>query len=448
MRKLILFSLLALSLNASAQVCQTNSLAEVDANELYLQPITPEETSEYVRVGSFWHHWFIGVQGGYSSFVGKPVGCGDFFDRGCPSFNGYVGKWFTPSVGARVAFQGLKFCDSGLTKQDYQLLHADLMYNMANWFRKPSDKLPHWDFSPYVGAGIAHGKDIVYGDGSKERRLDFALTYGIQVRYRVGRNFHFAGEVGGFTTFADFDGNGSRGQFGENLFSASLGIGITLGNPKWKHPIDANPFIAQSDYLLDYISRLEASNRAYRNRYNIDTETIAELKKILKLEGLLVKYGHLFGDVKAGRSNYKGLLALRARLNNAGFDTPSSSFNDEENPNLITVPIYFFFKLGEAELTDNSQLINLDELAKVVKRHNMRVQVVGAADSATGNEELNDELSQKRTQFITEQLKQRGVSEDNMYQRSLGGINEFNAPESNRYSKVAICLELDTDNLK
>lgn len=446
MRKFILFSLLALSLHASADVSRADSLVEVGANEFYLQSITPAETRDYVRVDGFWSHWFLGVQGGYSSFIGKPVGCGDMFDRGCPVLNAYLGKWFTPSVGARVAFQGVKFCDSELTKQDYQLLHADLMYNMANWFRKPSDKLPHWDFSPYVGAGLAHGKDVVCDDGCKEHRMEFALTYGIQVRYRVGRNFHFTGELGCFTTFSDFDGVGSRGRFGENLMSASLGIGFTFGNPKWNHPVDANPFIAQSDYLLDYVERLEASNRALRNRYNTDTETIAELKKILKLEGLLVKYGHLFDDAKVGKSNYKGLLSLRSRLNNAGLGNVSSGFESEENPNIITVPIYFFFKLGEAVLTDNSQLINLDELAKVVNSHNLRIQVIGAADSATGNESLNDELSKKRSLFITEQLKERGVSEDRIEQRALGGISEFNAPESNRYSKVAICLELDANN--
>ena len=49
--------------------------------------------------------------------------------------------------------------------------------------------------------------------------------------------------------------------------------------------------------------------------------------------------------------------------------------------------IYFFFELGTARLTDVSQLINLDELARVAKKYGLSVAVIGAADSATGTAE-------------------------------------------------------------
>jgi hypothetical protein len=90
-----------------------------------------------------------------------------------------------------------------------------------------------------------------------------------------------------------------------------------------------------------------------------------ELKKILELEGLLGKYGYLFDDNGNSKNNYRdsslcahasivpALLTLTMCL------TTSRQSQYPEYPNL------FLFKLGKAELTDNSQLINLDELQRL-----------------------------------------------------------------------------------
>ena len=75
----------------------------------------------------------------------------------------------------------------------------------------------------------------------------------------------------------------------------------------------------------------------------------------------------------------------------------------ETQPNILNIPIYFFFQLGKAELTDESQLINLDELAKVAIEHNLKVHIAGAADSATGSENGNSSLSKERTRFIAKE---------------------------------------------
>lgn len=68
-----------------------------------------------------------------------------------------------------------------------------------------------------------------------------------------------------------------------------------------------------------------------------------------------------------------------------------------------------------------------------------------AADSATDFTAINNDLSQKRTRFIANELKNRGVNTSNMKGVSLGGIREFNNAKDNRYSKVAIYLELDVE---
>ena len=401
--------------------------------------------TDYVQLGKANQHWFIGVQGGASAFIGNPVGCGDLFDRITPSFNAYVGKWFTPNVGMRLAFQGFKYKNSNLDKVNYQLGHADLMYNMANLFRQPSERLPKWDFAPYIGAGLVHGADLSYADEGKARNFLFSLTYGIHSRYHIGQRFYISGELGGFTTFRDFDGYGSHGKLCDNMPSVSLGIGFNLGTPRWKHAIDANPYINQNDYLLNYVDRLEQSNKLLNDQHNIDQKTLEELKKILEIEGLLDKYGYLFGDNSNARNNYRGLLSLRSRLRGMNELTMPSAL--ETKPNVLNIPIYFFFELGKAKLTDDSQLINLDELAKVAIEHNLKVHIAGAADSATGSENGNSELSKERTRYIAQELKKRGVPNERMTGVSLGGIQEFNTPKDNRYSKVSLYLELDSEQL-
>ena len=119
----------------------------------------------------------------------------------------------------------------------------------------------------------------------------------------------------------------------------------------------------------------------------------------------------------------------------------------ETQPNILNIPIYFFFQLGKAELTDESQLINLDELAKVAIEHNLKVHIAGAADSATGSENGNSSLSKERTRFIAKELKKRGVPTDRMKGISLGGISDFTNPKDNRYSKVSLYLEIDDEKL-
>lgn len=176
MKKVMLITMLALSMTASAKEWPVDTLHQASVDNPFLQRLTPTLTTDYVQVGKSNQHWFIGIQGGASAFLGKPLGCGDLFDRTSPSFNAYLGKWFTPDIGARVVFQGLKFKDSELSRTNYQLAHADLMYNVANLFRNPSEQFPKWDFAPYLGAGLAHGSDVMSPDGGKLRNCQFALT--------------------------------------------------------------------------------------------------------------------------------------------------------------------------------------------------------------------------------------------------------------------------------
>ena len=95
-------------------------------------------------------NWFLSAKGGVSAFIGKPVGHGDLFDREKPLLNVSVGKWFTPHVAGRLAFQGLQLKDANMVSCNYQNLHVDFLYNLT----AHSDGMQKWDIIPYAGCGL------------------------------------------------------------------------------------------------------------------------------------------------------------------------------------------------------------------------------------------------------------------------------------------------------
>ena len=461
MKKLIILSLMALPMSMLAQessITPEKQSYKVLTVDDMMKPLEPSYLQNYIHTGDFLRNWFFGLQGGLNVLNGNPLGCGDFFDRSHFGFNANLGKWITPNIGLRFSFQGLKFKDKEMATGNYQAYHVDFLYNIANYFRRPSEQLPRWDLSPYVGLGFAHGSDILSMNDEESFENDsnypFIFSYGINARYRLNKNLHLTGEFGGFTSFANFDGYGSNSKFADNMFSFSIGISVTLG-PGWNRAIDANKYIAQNRFLVNYCNGLLDENKQLKEDYVISENTNRELKKILEVEGLLDKYSYLFDKEKNnGKNNYKGLLSLKARLRNMqggqenqfeGFD---NSMMEEGIDGGMNIPIYFFFKLGTAELTDQSQLVNLQELAKVVKNHNLSIRIDGAADSATGTTDINNDLSTRRAKYIGQELMKLGIAKESLKAFRQGGIAQFSKPEQNRYARVAIVLEIDNSLAK
>lgn len=98
----------------------------------------------------------------------------------------------------------------------------------------------------------------------------------------------------------------------------------------------------------------------------------------------------------------------------------------------------FFFNLNTASLTDASQILNLDELARVAKKYSLSVRVTGAADSSTGTPAINDSLSTSRAEFIAVELKRRGIPDGMIVKTSVGGIADHTPAEANRHTKVEL----------
>ena len=444
--------------------------------EELLQPLEPAYLKDAVEVSPWRGNWFVDVSGGVSAFVGSPLGCGDIFDRMKPALSVSVGKWFTPAIGTRIVFQGLQFKDALLESRDFQHLHADLMWNVMPGISRTKEDF-RWDLAPYVGLGILHNDEL--------GRRPFAVSYGVQGRCRLTDRLHLTAELGCATTFKDFDGMGAGNRWGDRLLSLTAGFSYTIGKKGWKRVVDAAPYIERNERLTGYARSLRNENERLRQKNSNTTRIIAELEKILKLEGLLDKYADRLSSIKesngketAGgypKNDYSGLNSLRARLRDAqpdkdkhkadtifihGKDTVYRTYDMDStyrsggsfqsNDSIVSTlpvdgryigpPIYFFFVLDTDRLTDPSQLVNLDGIARIAKKHGLHVQIIGAADSATGNDTINNGLSQRRAAYIAGQLQLRSVDANRIETVSAGGIDKYKPTEANRNACVRLLL--------
>lgn len=428
-KKILLLSMLAISgmsVNAQHVDSQTDSIHEdfVQVDEVLLRPLQPTYLSRS-KDGFGWNsNWFVEAKGGCTAFLGNPVGCGDLFDRTSPVLQIGIGKWFNPSIGGRIEFQGMKFKNANRQMMSYQSVHADFMYNITGTLGQNDEGISRWDLVPFAGVGIIRNADWRNGclcPGVMSNNHPFAIDYGIQVGYRLTDRLHLIAEISGLTTTRSFDAVGTSARFGDTMLNLSAGLSVTIGKSGWKRTVDARPYVRQNDYLLERCRMLETQLDQCKNK----NEENASLSK---------NY----------RNDYRGLNSLRFRMSaeGANYDEEANADSSlESNPKesiTIGVPVFFYFKLNSNHLVDESQLSNLDEIAKLAISESLNISISGSADNATGNERVNQKLSKSRVQYIGQELVSRGVSREKILAVSRGGIDEYTPIEANRLTVVVL----------
>ena len=476
----ICLSALTVKANDTYMVSDSISKQVSVTSEQYLQTLKPTYLTNVSEAANWGRNWFIEVKGGASAFLGSPIGCGDVFDRLTPALQVGIGKWFTPAVGGRVAYQGLSFKNGEFKSMNYHFVHADFLYNLTSGFNCNNLGLSRWDVIPFLGVGMIYNKDWYsacthpcYTSGSHP----FAFSYGLECRYRLTNRMQLVAELSGITTAKNFDGVGTSSRFGDDMLTLSAGLSVTLGKVGYRRIVDANPYVAQNDWLLEYAGRMTDCNHRLTLQHKEDERIKAEYRKILEIEGLLSLYKERIREKDEEtvrslfpRNDYSGLNSLRARLNNKGWDgkaetmpkamrkrlgetdaegEDSSNHNDnclydgylaaiKNGSEPIGASIYFFFRLGTDELTEVSQLLNIDEIVRVAKKHHLKIRITGAADSATGNERINNSLSQKRADYIKTLMVQRGIDESLINTSYEGGIDDYSPVQANRQTCVTL----------
>jgi outer membrane protein OmpA-like peptidoglycan-associated protein len=82
----------------------------------------------------------------------------------------------------------------------------------------------------------------------------------------------------------------------------------------------------------------------------------------------------------------------------------------------------------------------VDGLAKLAITYHLKVGISGAADSATGTDEINRTLSRSRAERMKQLLLERGVPEDRIFIRIQGGIDSYEPQEANRHTRITLTL--------
>lgn len=340
-------------------------------------------TNEHFKLSGIKDNWFASTMIGGTAFIGSPSGCGDFFDRVSPTFSASFGKWHSPFFGTRLAFDGLQMKGALLDKQNFQNYHLDLMLNTSSFHRLDYSKMPKWNFVAYLGPGAIHNSTL--------KKTSFAINYGLWCSYRIASRVNLTAEVGATSTHGNLDGIGTDKAFGDHLLHGSLGLTLDIGKLGWeKKKLKANPL-----YTPSYTNSIQASPR----------------------------------------NSYRGLNELLKRMENSVIDNGTSR---EKN---FDAPILFFFKINSTHLIDPQQKVEISEIAATVKEYDLKVKIIGAADSKTGTVEHNRKLSIKRAKYIAKLLLEAGVPKEKMSGVSQGGINIYKPFTANRHTCVILYQE-------
>lgn len=472
----------------------------VDDNGL-LQPMQPAYLDGVITSPPWSGNWFVTLSGGAAAFLGTPLGCDDLFGRIRPTYHVAVGKWFTPAIGARIGYQGMWLRDSESVNQNYHYVHADFMWNLLGK-RYAKQEQVRWSLSPFLGVGVLHNATLgsnpfafsygLQGEYNLSRRVSFVMELSGMMTFqdfdgcgkanRLGDNmltltagFSFRIGKSGWKRVVD-----AAPYIRQNDWLIDYANSLAESNRRYanQHEKDARTLvelkkILEIEGLLDRCSRLfENDNDKFATFPRNDYSGLNSLRTRLKnrdwnghsplIDKDTAKSGRKRVPNKAdtnssdstggtgivssasdgGQENDYRQSASEQSCGYGGTDT-DASFTEylsliESGEECIGAPIYFFFTLGTNRLTDASQLVNIDELARVAKKYGLAVSVAGAADSATGTPDINNTLSVARADFIVAELLKRGIPAEMIHTVSNGGIADYTPIEANRHTRVEL----------
>lgn len=382
----------------------TASLALVAAGVMAQENGNRDEQNRVVRgpyeTNRFFDNIFIGVAGGVNIYHGENDSYGKFGKRLAPALDVNVGKWFTPSVGARIGYSGINAKGWTLGQTVYakdvfdkkaniynekfgvSYLHTDFLWNFSNAVSGYKETRT-WNFVPFFGAGWARS----YGNGAYNN--EFAMSIGLLNNIRLCNLLDLTLEARHMFVNQRFDGV-SRGSKGEGMTSVTMGLTFKLNRRNFKRaaaPVDVTP----------YLSRIKALES--------DNTTLAGKNKTLADENTALRNRKPETVTVAGKSK------------------------------VSATPVALFFQIGKATL-DKKELTNLDFYVKNALQadRNKTFTLYGGADKATGTAAFNQKLSEKRMQYVYDLLVNKyGISKNRLKTVAEGDRNNrFPEPELNR----------------
>ena len=376
-------ALLAVSLTASPEI-----FAQENGNR--------DENGKIVRgpyqTNRFGDNWFIGVGGGIN------VLWSEGYDnlKISPSIDANFGKWFTPSVGMRVGYQGFYTQiwsdtpsllgpsldtekDMYLQNMGYMYVHGDFLWNMSNAFSGYKETR-FWNLVPYLHAGFfrTYGQnDVDFYDN------EFAMGAGLLHNLRLADRLDLIIDMRATVV----NGRVHQASGVAVLPSVTAGLAVDIGWPNFVRTstvIEAVEIanLERTAILETAIAALETANASLAaNNESLTKKNASLTKKVNALE------------------------------NRPQFDVQTFFENMS--------PAYVYFNIGQTTL-DKKQMQQLDFIAKNLlttadQETNILITVLGSADANTGTQKWNQHLSEARAKYIFDILTTKyGISPERL----------------------------------
>ena len=323
----------------------------------------------------FGDNWFIGAAGGVNIFWND--GIKDF--KIGPSIDGNFGKWFTPSTGMRIGYQGISSNIGTEQKLGYMYIHGDFLWNASDAVGGYKETR-FWDLVPYLHAGFfrTYGlNDVDFHDN--ELAAGAGLLHLLRLTDRLDLTIDMRATV--------MNGRAvGRDNIGI-LPTVTAGLAVDLGWPNF-----------------------------------VRSSTVIEAVEIANLEKEVI-LGNAIAALEIANAS---LEDQNKKLNKANqkLKEENSQLRDlplEEENNFFTemTPAVIYFNIGQSVL-DEKEMAHLDFLAsnlitKVDQDTDILITVMGSADGNTGSKGRNQHLSEARGKYVFDVLTSKyGISPERL----------------------------------
>jgi outer membrane protein OmpA-like peptidoglycan-associated protein len=333
----------------------------------------------------FGDNWFIGAGGGINLFINK-----DNTPAVGPSVDASLGKWFTPSIGMRVGYQGIisrvwseqpsvfgadMDPEQAMFAQKfgYMYIHGDFLLNFSNAV-SGYKQTRFWNFVPYLHAGYyrAYGlKDVDFADN--EIAGGAGLLHNLRLTERLDLIIDMRATV--------VNGRAHAASRPAVIPSVTAGLAVDLGYPG---------FIRVSSVL--------------------DAVELASLEREAALEAAVAAM-ELANSSLMDENKKMSQANDTLRVENEKLKKRISHQPDYVEFFENIEPAVIFFEIGKTELSEK-ELAHLDFFAKnLIARADsltkLNVTLLGSADSNTGSMKRNRHLSQARAEYVCNVLIER-----------------------------------------
>ena len=330
-------------------------------------------------------NYFMGVGVGAQALINHDNNDYGYKHAITPLFNLSVGKLITPVWGVRLQFAGVStrlyshFVNGHVGpyneyNKKYITARFDGMFNFSNAFAGYNpDRVV--DVYGFMGPALQFVKNHVGLDEKLEALINgsIGLGLGFQASQSLAINLEARAEMGE-SPFAGYSCRAVDGAIGVNA-----GITYYFGGKKFVKVVDEALCLAANGDIQKYKELLAAEQADH----NATKEALAKEK------------------------------AKPAQTIEKVVEIPYAG------------PRAIFFTIGSAKI-DAKGNVNIELAAQIMKENtDVKYEVVGYADKATGSAKTNATLSEKRAKAVYEALVKAGVSENQISYRGIGGHEDL-----------------------